>query len=133
MTYPMDDRADDDTGQMDEGVNLLYPPGLNIDPTPDSQTADGGVDTPDPFSTDEEQQYTAGAGGPVDTGIMYRPPWPITRAPGTVRTIAPGRIIPINPWDPVIALLSGRQLAMLNRQTAARQAAAMYNDDPHAD
>lgn len=137
MTYPMDDRADQDTGQMDAGINEFAPPGLYVGPGNDDPipvTAGADVDTPDPFATGGEDQaaYQPGTGGPVDTGVQYRPPWPLTRAPGTVPTVAPGRIVPVNPWLPTIALLNARQVALLNRISAARQAARMWVDDPHS-
>jgi hypothetical protein len=86
------------------------------------------VDTPDPYSSDNSDDYGAGSNSGPDEKIDYLPPWSPTRAPGTVRTIAPGEIIPIDPWQPTIALLNGDQLKILNRETAARQAASFYVD-----
>jgi hypothetical protein len=87
--------------------------------------------TPDPFNPASAPDYGESTGPGVDQPIEFFPPWAITRAPGTVATIAPGPIIPINPWIPVIALLNGDQLAALNREQANRQAISYWNDDPH--
>lgn len=114
---------------------MTYEPGLNVPPGPDDPVPDGQpaetVDTPDPYGTADQAQYDQDQSpdGP-DVAVEYLPPWPYTRAPGTVRTIAAGEIIPLDPWQPVIALLNADQLALLNRESAARQAAGFYVDDP---
>jgi hypothetical protein len=126
---------------------VTYEPGLNVGPGEDADYDSpeafeagseidtpgvaGGVDTPDPFGPADQASYSQDQtpDGP-DVAIDYLPPWAITRAPGTVATIAAGEIIPVDPWRPEIALLNARQLAMLNRESAARQAASFYVDDP---
>lgn len=103
-----------------------------IGPGPDDPTPTPGeatVATPDPYGTADRSSYAGGDSGP-DVPIDYLPPWGPVRAPGTVRTIAAGSIIPIDPWAPIIALLNADQLALLNWNSAARQAAQYFVDDP---
>lgn len=128
---------------------MSYEPGLNVGPGNDTNQIDArggfdsgatidtnppgpGVDTPDPFgAAAQAQQYSPEAANDgIDVAVDYLPPWPITQAPGTKRTIAAGEIIPIDPWSPVIAMLNSEQLALLNRQSAMRQAAGYYVDSP---
>jgi hypothetical protein len=113
----------DQPTEMDTGDDLDV--GLDYDVT-DGVLAT--VDTPDPFGVADQSSYDPEDDSGEDIAIGYLPPWPLTRAPGTVATIIPGEIVPINPWLPVIALLNSKQLALLNRESAARQAAAYYVD-----
>lgn len=83
--------------------------------------------TPDPYGKADQPDYI-GRGPGLEQPIDYVPPWALTRAPGTRETIAPEQLIPIDPWLPGIALLNANQLAMLNRESFARQAAAQYID-----
>lgn len=100
-------------------------------PSSDQETQPGaGVDTPDPFGDANATDYGPGANSGPDFQVDYQPPWPLTRAPGTVRTIAAGAIVPLNPWAPELALLNSEQMAVLNRESAARQAASYYVDSP---
>lgn len=99
------------------------------DPTPQPGVVEPTADTPDPYGTADQQSYIPGDGTGVNEPITYLPPWGVTRAPGTVRTIAPGQIVPVNPWAPGLALLDADGLAVVNRESAVRQAAAMYTDD----
>jgi hypothetical protein len=113
---------------------VSYEPGLyagpgNDDPTPSPNVTEPTVDTPDPYGTADQSSYGGPGSGP-DIPIPFLPPWGITRAPGTVRTIAAGEIVPINPWEPGVALLNADQLAIINTRRAAVQAAAYYTDDP---
>lgn len=57
------------------------------------------------------------------------PPWPNTQAPGSEPPIVSADPVVIDPWQPVIALLSDDQLTLLNRESAARQAAAWDDFD----
>ena len=111
---------------------MTYIPGLDIGPAPDTTPgAPGpGVDAPDPFAPADQTDYRPASPAGVDATLEYLPPWGFTRAPGTVRTIAPGEIIPLDPWLPVLAMLNGEQMAMLNRLSASRQAAAYTVDSP---
>ena len=126
---------------------MTYDPGLNVPPGNDTPgidsgtTIDGGtgydqpgvsptVDTPDPYGTADQAQYDDGTVDGPDVGIAYQPPWSTTRAPGTRRPIIAGEIVPIDPWQPTVALLNADQLALLNRETAIRQAAAYWIDNP---
>lgn len=110
--------------------------GLNVHPGPDQDgyndtyndvyaSHGDGVDTPDPFATAVQGEYDGSQNG-VDENIKYLPPWALTRAPGTREPVYAGEIVPIDPWKPGIALLNGQQLAMLNRESAARQAASYW-------
>ena len=112
---------------------LYQPPGDDTEPPgafDEPPAPDDGptVDTPDPFGTADQSSY-GGAGAGPDVPMPMLPPWGPTRAPGTVRTIAAGVIVPLNPWAPVIALLNADQLALLNSRSAAAQAAMMYAPD----
>lgn len=82
-------------------------------------------DTPDPFNPANDPAYQPAGAGP-DVPFEYLPPWSQIRAPGTEQPIVAGDIVPIDPWQPVVALLNGDQLARLNRESAARQAAAYF-------
>ena len=88
------------------------------------------VDTPDPYGTADASSYAPGDGTGVDVPVDFLPPWPLTRAPGTQATIAAGEIVPLDPWEPVVALLDDTQLALLNRESAARQSVMMWADSP---
>lgn len=57
------------------------------------------------------------------------PPWPTTQAPGSEPPVIAPAIIPIWRWAPLIALLDRAQLDILNREQAARQAAAFTTFD----
>lgn len=108
--------------------------GLDVHPGPDDPTPQPGVvepqvDTPDPFGPADQPAYDGTDHGP-DVGIEYLPPWGYQRAPGTVRSVVAGDIMPLNPWAPVIALLNADQVALLNTRAAARQAAGYWVDDP---
>lgn len=116
--HPGDDDGFDTAVTFDSGATF------------DQPGVEGGVATPDPFGPADQAQYDqTGQADGVDVAIEYLPPWPVTRAPGTVRTVVAGEVVPIDPWQPVIALLNADQLALLNRESAARQAASFWVDD----
>jgi hypothetical protein len=100
------------------------------EPAPQPGAAEPTADTPDPYGTANDSAYVPGDGTGVDVPVQFLPPWALTRAPGTVRTVAPVQIVPVDPWAPGYALLDAQQLALVNRESAVRQAAAMYTDDP---
>jgi hypothetical protein len=106
-------------GPQDDADNPVPAPGVVL----------ATSDTPDPFGTADADSYQDGTGSGVDVPVDYLPPWALTRAPGTVRTVTAGTIVPINPWKPVIALLDADQLAMLNRESASRQVVGFWADD----
>jgi hypothetical protein len=105
---------------------------LPDDPTPQPGVAETTVDTPDPFSPIGAGAYGGRPSG-VDMPVDFIPPWSRTRAPGTVETIAPGVIVPINPWQPGLALLKANQMALLNQEQGARQAQMFYLGDPRVE
>jgi hypothetical protein len=98
------------------------------DPTPQPGVALSTVDTPDPYGTADAGSYS-GRGSGQDVAIDFLPPWSKMRAPGTVPSIVPDQIVPLNPWKPVLAVLNANQMAALNRESAARQMAAMMISD----
>jgi hypothetical protein len=111
---------------------MTYDPGLDVHPGDDDTGGGtpGGVDTPDPFGPADQPEYDTDSStdGP-DLAVEYLPPWSYIRAPGTRRTVIAGEIVPVDPWHPVIAMLNADQLALLNRESAARQAANYWVDD----
>lgn len=111
---------------------MTYIPGMDVQPGPDDPALPSGpgVDAPDPFAPADQADYAPPAPAGADATVDYLPPWGFTRAPGTVRTIAPGEIIPLDPWEPTLALLNGDQMALLNWVSASRQAAAYTVDSP---
>lgn len=66
---------------------------------------------------------------PASDPAYQPPPWPNTQAPGAEPPMIAPPIIPVYQWAPVIALLNRAQLDILNRESAARQAAAWTTFD----